>query len=264
MEWRYAFASVQGTSHVETGTPCQDSSRCELLQAASGETYLLIVAADGAGSASHAERGAEIACEVFITLVSDYLNEGNSVNGIDRSAAVGLLNAIRESLRAEAELCGVELRELASTLAAAVVGAECGVFMQIGDGVIVVSDIEQPEAHHLIFWPQRGKYANMTHFITEDEYEQHLQFDSTSCPIVDVAVMTDGIQSLALRYDTQQVHQPFFTGLFRDIRKIQPIDAASVSERLDQFLRSPRVNERTDDDKTLLLATRYSSNDTTQ
>jgi hypothetical protein len=71
--------------------------------------------------------------------------------------------------------------------------------------------------------------------------------------------MTDGLQSLALHYASQSVHQPFFQGMF------QPLHASSgsaevpaLSDSLEGFLASERVRMRTDDDVSLILATRRS------
>jgi hypothetical protein len=43
------------------------------------------------------------------------------------------------------------------------------------------------------------------------------------------------------------------------MRSVPEEKCPQLSDGLQQFLQSPRVNERTDDDKTLILATRLSS-----
>jgi hypothetical protein len=68
----------------------------------------------------------------------------------------------------------------------------------------------------------------------------------------EVALLTDGLQSLALRFASREAHGPFFEPMFERLRgPEQP----SESE-LAAFLGSGPVNARTDDDKTLVLATR--------
>jgi hypothetical protein len=67
-------------------------------------------------------------------------------------------------------------------------------------------------------------------------------------------MMTDGLQRLALDFRTQAPHEPFFSPLFKALRSA-PV-AEDLAVPLRQLLSSSSVNERTDDDKTLLLATR--------
>ncbi|MGA0525444.1 protein phosphatase 2C domain-containing protein, partial [Escherichia coli] len=61
---------------------------------------------------------------------------------------------------------------------------------------------------------------------------------------------------LALAFETKLPHQPFFEPMFSVLRRTEPSDCEGLSAQLGQFLNSPQVNERTDDDKTLVLATR--------
>ena len=73
----------------------------------------------------------------------------------------------------------------------------------------------------------------------------------------ELALLTDGLQMLALDYAQSRVHSPFFAPLFRTIRN-GPCEE-TLHAALLGFLDSKRVNDRTDDDKTLLLATRTPS-----
>jgi hypothetical protein len=127
--------------------------------------------------------------------------------------------------------------------------------LQIGDGVVVVADSEEQVYGH-VFWPDRGEYANTTHFVTQDEALEHLRFASVRREIVEVALLTDGLQSIALNYQQQTAHQPFFGGLFAPLRTAEEGWSSELSKSLMEFLSSPRVNEKTDDDKTLVLACR--------
>ncbi|MGL4552961.1 MAG: PP2C family serine/threonine-protein phosphatase, partial [Gemmataceae bacterium] len=63
----------------------------------------------------------------------------------------------------------------------------------------------------------------------------------------------DGLQGLALHYATRTAHGPFFAPLFRALRGADPEE---LGDPMRAFLESPRVNGRTDDDKTLILAAR--------
>ena len=71
MSWRFVSASVAGTSHLRLSLPCQDNCFVTDATDADGKSWLLAIASDGAGSASHAETGAELACEVGGRFLAD-------------------------------------------------------------------------------------------------------------------------------------------------------------------------------------------------
>jgi hypothetical protein len=76
----------------------------------------------------------------------------------------------------------------------------------------------------------------------------------------EVSLLTDGLQMLALCLGDKRVHSPFFLPMFRALRATDSTSALQKPFR--DFLSSPRVNDRTDDDKTLILATRRLPDDT--
>jgi hypothetical protein len=139
-----------------------------------------------------------------------------------------------------------------------IVGESCAACLQVGDGVIVLADSEEHAYGH-VFWPDRGEYANTTHFVTEDDAIEHLQFESVKRRVVEAALLTDGLQTIALNYQQRTAHEPFFKGLFAPLRTAEEGCSRELSESLAAFLTSPRVNEKTDDDKTLVLASRTDS-----
>ena len=73
----------------------------------------------------------------------------------------------------------------------------------------------------------------------------------------ELALLSDGLQAVSLNYAAKAAHDPFFLPMFR------PLRAAPCGSRLlrslRQFLDSAQVNKHTDDDKTLILATRVPS-----
>ena len=68
--------------------------------------------------------------------------------------------------------------------------------------------------------------------------------------------MTDGLERLALKFNSQTPHTPFFEPLFRALQSTADVD--SLNSGLRSFLTSDSVHNRSDDDKTLILATRCS------
>jgi hypothetical protein len=245
--WRFAAARVTGTSHLKAGLPCQDRLTCTVL----GNRTLVAAVADGAGSAPLAERGAAIAVEKVVQYLSRGLDAGQSDYDVMlREAAAGA----REAVLTEAQKCGSEPRDLASTLLAVIIGPSGGGALQIGDGVIVVDD--GGDGWCWVFWPQRGEYANTTHFLTDEDAVERLQVEPFSGKVTDVALMTDGLEPLALHYASRSVHEPFFHGMFQplfDADGAKEINHLSAS--LERFLSSERVGSRTDDDVSLILAT---------
>jgi hypothetical protein len=71
-----------------------------------------------------------------------------------------------------------------------------------------------------------------------------------------VMLFTDGIQSLAMRLSDDTPFPPFFQNIYHYGCK-----SNASSDALAAFLDSERVCERTDDDKTLIVAVRQSVTD---
>jgi hypothetical protein len=253
--WRTVAASVIGTSHEKAGGLCQDANLCEVHSLANGEQILIAVAADGAGSAEYGGPGAAQTCSALLALMREHLRRGHRVEQITRETAESWITTIQGVLDAEAKAASRERRDFACTVLGLLIGDLGAACLQIGDGVIVVADSEERLYGH-VFWPDRGEYANTTHFVTEDEAIRHLQFESIERRIVEAALLTDGLQAIALNYQEQTAHGPFFTGLFAPLRNAEEGRLQDLSDSLVAFLSSQRVNEKTDDDKTLVLASR--------
>jgi hypothetical protein len=249
--WKFLCGSATGTSHERLGEPCQDYAHALVVY--TGLTSTLVVAcADGAGSASHADVGARLACLGFVRLVAERLRDGLFVGDIGAGQVTDWYAAVRGRLSLAATLSNLELRDFACTLLTGIVGAEGAVFSQIGDGAIVYRDGNE---FRTVFWPQTGEYASTTFFLTNQGFEGNLAFRSLG-PVDELAVLTDGLQPLALHYGTRTVHGPFFQPMFETLR--QTSDPETLEDPLEEFLRSEPVTDRTDDDKTLVLATRWS------
>lgn len=253
--WRIAAATALGTSHAKDGTVCQDSHACRVFKDHTGRPVAVLVVSDGAGSASRADEGADAACRTIIEAVEVYLANGGRITSIDEDLARSWLETVRAEIAFQATETGSVPRDYACTLLAAVVAEDAAAFLQIGDGAMVVSD--DAEEWSWVHWPQRGEYANTTYFVTDDNAAAHLAFDLVERRLTEVAAFTDGIEPLVLHYASKTVHAPFFGTMFGPVRalEVEGIDT-ELSLGLEQYLASPTVCERTDDDKTLILATR--------
>lgn len=254
--WAFAAASATGTSHAGSGAGCQDSHLCEVLRDADGAPVLLMVASDGAGSATHSARGSQIACESLREQIADALRRGLRVPQIERQHADALLDGIRESIAdAAGGVPGTTMRDFAATLLFAIVSSERAVFGQIGDGAIVLSAAKAE--WHRVFKPAKGMYANETYFVTQNDAVDHLQFAVTSEPLNEIAVFTDGLERLLLDEALGDAHAPVFEKMFTPLRALgTPGRSDPLSDALRNYLGSPAVGTRTDDDVTLLIAVR--------
>jgi protein phosphatase 2C-like protein len=252
--WRYAYASVAGTSHDKNGSPCQDAGSCRVVETSAGGTVLLAMASDGAGSARRSEEGARLAVELFHDHFGAACRE-HGIAAIDRAFILAWLGRLRRRIAAHAARAGIRSGDFACTALGAVIADDRAVFFQIGDGAIVVSGRHGGE-YDWVFWPQHGEHANTTNFVTQREAARALEIAFHHGPIGDVAIFTDGIERLVLDLKGKTAHAPFFRPLFGWLAGTKPPVKAEASPALLHYLGSKQVCDRTDDDKTLIMATR--------
>jgi hypothetical protein len=252
VSWRLVNATVTGTSHVRGQLPCQDDCIVDVVSRDSGE-ILIAVVSDGAGSSTCAEEGAGLACESMYAAVEEWLSAGGTISALEGDVVNEWVRLIRAAIESRASEKDLTPRDFACTLVAAVVDERAAAFLQVGDGAIVVGN---DEIYEVVFWPDAGEYANMTFFVTDDDWATHLHFQTRAAAFEDVALMTDGLQRLALHYDTRTAHAPFFLPMFTALENRAAGYAMDLEPALVSFLASDVVNARTDDDKSLVLATR--------
>lgn len=215
--------------------------------------YLVLTCSDGAGSAELSHFGSRAACLGVVRACESSLSEGwRERDVLTESNARAWFAAARDAMAKCADDNGVEPRQVAATLLLAVVGRNAALFAQVGDGAIITSDGDKCG---VVFWPDRGEYANETTFLTSDQWES--SFRSRCTPRVDeVALLTDGLQPVALHNATQTAHAPFFLAMFAQLREVS--DSSVFAVPLNAYLISEPLRKRTDDDLTLVLATRLS------
>ncbi len=262
-DWQVIGASVTGTAHTRAGRPGEDAHAWRQRP----DDTLLLAVADGAGSAAQAAAGA--ACAVTVAVdAADQALRGSTPTTRDGWQALlsQAVLAARAALVARVPLVATTpdtvalpdpalpaapaLRDFATTLLLAVVGAGWLAAVQIGDGALVISD--STGALTVVTHPNHGQYLNETLFLTGDDPLAGAQFAvQPIANVCAVALLTDGLQALALTLADNTPHAPFFAPLFAHAAQ-----AAGDATQLTAFLDSARVAERTDDDKTLLLAVR--------
>jgi hypothetical protein len=254
--WKFLCESVEGTSHLQSAGGCQDSALVRLHPSQKQEV-LIVACADGAGSASHAAAGSKLACETIIQEAVAFFDADGRMDKIDAALIQSWLTKVHAALQAHAKELSISVRELASTFLLSIIGPASAAFAQIGDGAIIILE----DGHYRpVFWPQNGDYPNTTFFITDPEFKDHLQLEFLPRAVDELAMFSDGMQMLALNYNARTAHDPFFVPLFKALRSGNPDDLHSP---MREFLNSKPVNDRTDDDKTLILATRLPNADAT-
>ncbi len=252
--WTVVGASVRGTGHEKQNIPCQDAHAYHL--AAAGA--VLIAVSDGAGSAERSQEGADRAVKSAVQFLTNQLSNGRPPT--PRKWGALLLDAFhrtREDVLALSHHDPSQARQFACTLTLVIADQDWLVTGQIGDGLAVARTSD--DHLHIVAAPQRGEYANTTHFLTGQNAPDHFlgrvyHQGSDIRPVRALAVMTDGLTGLAVERASGRAHRPFFEPLLA-FPQAMSTEEQGV-EDLSQFLGSDRVNARTDDDKTLVLAAR--------
>jgi hypothetical protein len=286
--WKYIARSAIGIGHQKLNLPCQDYAGCEL----KGQ-YLIGVVADGAGSARFSELGSrsvvraalrfltnhemefesrgktiwgnikkllntELNWKLLNTDVTQLIKPDNQVSIEDEVKAYfqNLLQECIADLRREAQQNNCDVKDLASTLLVFIAHTNWLVAMQVGDGLLVVRERDESD-YRLIIKPRRGEFANETIFVTSDGAIDSIQTAIVNKPCAFICAATDGVENVAVRLSDWSPFAPFFLPLEEYLRET---DKPEEDDRyLMDFLNSDRLNARTDDDKTLLIALNYDS-----
>jgi hypothetical protein len=252
MRWKVATSTVTGKAHTDRGEPGQDCHKAGTIRLADAE-FFIGIAADGAGSTTDGGRGAEIACETAYARILATLRETAGILQVTDQDIRAWITAAHDAVEAEAKGRGKRPRDFACTLVGSVAGNEGAIFFQIGDGAIVTGDGQD---YQIIFWPEQGEYANTTFFVTDDQYIDHLHVQKTEVSPGEIALFTDGLQSLVLSFSQKKAHEGFFRPLFDALDRFPESTFSSFSGQLQGFLCRDEINARSDDDKTLILAKR--------
>jgi hypothetical protein len=208
-------------------------------------------ASDGAGSTTHGGVGARMACDIVMQQAAEHYQRHGSFADLTAAAVLSWCDDARREIADHAETHETPFREFAATLCVAVMTSGKTVFFQVGDGAIVAS---RNGVMGVVFWPQSGEYINTTHFLTSPDFLNHVQTLAVDGEFSDVALLTDGIERLALQFDSRTPHTRFFAPLFQVLRATD--DASGLQRELVQFLDSASMRSKTDDDRTLVLTSR--------
>lgn len=246
--WTWAAASQRGTSHQLDGSRCQDAYACFVVRG----TFVAILA-DGAGSAQKGGQGAWIATRVISQLVRQHLSRSSRSPTEDQ--VLDWLDEARDAIGRAAGNRELAPRDFASTLIVNILQPEETTVVHVGDGC-AVGRVDSSSEWIALTWPAHGEFASSTHFLTEDP-EARVAIARHVLGMSQVVAFTDGLERLALDFTAQRPHTPYFDGMIGPIQSSSVVGRdAGLSMQLAKYLDSSAINERTDDDKTLVIATR--------
>jgi hypothetical protein len=246
MTWEVVVASVTGEAHLKQEKGNEDFFRL----ASRLDDSLVLAVADGAGSASCGAEGAKLAT----TFALECLSEVELPTTEESWQAVMLATAqhVHNALEAHANSQEKNVKDFACTLLIAVLTPSHLAAFQIGDGAIVGMN---DETITRLTRAAHGEYVSETVFVTSQDYLGH-----SSCVVMPsesltgLALLTDGLEPIAMNLQTGEPFPPFFTPLFRFACNEK--DTYEKSQTLSEFLASERIIKRTHDDKTLVLVVR--------
>ncbi len=247
--WQVVTARATGTSHVASGLPCQDRETFRLVDDADGGEAAIGVVCDGAGSARYSEVGAELVSSALRTIAGSFISDYGS-SKISPLYMQRWVEEIRQRLRDQADALGADSRDYACTLVFAIASDASTICGQIGDGAIIV---REDDVLRVPIWPENGEYANQTFFVTQEDSHNRLQCAKLG-PVSEFVLFSDGLQRLALNEAEKRPHAAFFEPLLRTVRRAEQLD--DLEESLEKFLNSDRINQKTDDDKSIVVACR--------
>ena len=242
--WRWAAASRIGTSHQRLATRKQDAHGVRL-----GAHTLCAVVSDGAGSASHGGEGASLVCRHLLLAFNAWLTEHSRLP--DQETVQSWIDELRDRLSVAADHRGLTRRQFAATLVMLVIFDDQVMTLQVGDSALVGRNTAG--TWEALCWPKNGEFASTTYFVTDDP-EARLYVTRRPLEHDGFALFSDGLEAVALDHSTQRPFVRFFDPMFRAVDEAPGTGRlASLSAALGQYLDSPRLCERTDDDKTLIL-----------
>lgn len=245
---RWAIASVIGTSHIKSGTRKQDWARCFQLKSEVGDVLFGIVS-DGAGSASFGGQGAALICHSLAQRVREYFKYNSEMP--DDTEIWSWIDSARDLIGESANKRDIPRREFSATLVAIIVTDSEVLSLHIGDGSIVARTQDQQWVS--LSWPETGEYASTTYFLIDDPAPK-LRISRHKNEFNAFSLFSDGIENLALDFKSQCPHPPFFNSLLKSVDDTAILgNVKNLSDALFSFLGSDKINERTDDDKSLII-----------
>ncbi len=257
--WRVAAATAAGVSHSRDNIPNQDAVTYRMVQVGHGQVAVMAVA-DGAGSASRSDEGSQIAVSAAVATIVDGINTQPAAAFSEPIAELLARDAIKQA-KVAVERYGrrhnVPTRELASTLIVAFASDSLVTAAQVGDGAVLAFNIGIGSGvATTLCAAHSGEYANETTFITSRSRPHEIASvgHASGYDYDSLALITDGLQNLALKMPEREAFLGFWNPILNDLAQTDEPEA--VPKRLHAFISGERVQSRTTDDVTIVIAGR--------
>ena len=234
MIFDYNF-SIQGKSHIGSGTPCQDSSGVRHLP----DGWHIAAVADGVGSAKNSQEGSRIALNAALDFCEKYMPWDKDIICIKSMLRTAYNHAYGEVLK-EAAKTGEPVESYDTTLSLAIYGGSRVIFAHSGDGAIM--GLNTFGDYVLLTEPQKG--PDGVSVIPLRFGFRHWKIDSYDEDLAAVLLMTDGMLETLCPYllkQRQDSKSPVYVPLasfFADPGGITQENQGEIKKNIEEFLAS--------------------------
>ena len=212
--WSWIGACSIGTSHLASGTGCDDAGACVETITANGPTLVAVVS-DGAGSASLSKIGSHIVVRAFCRSALRFARRGGRPADLDVEVASEWLDDLRDRIEQASLRESSPRRSFAATLVGCVIQRDGIAIVHVGDGACAIR-LRGETVWCVPSWPVQGEYASTTNFVTDDP-EPRTNINRVSGDVAEVALFSDGLERLVLDFATKAAFTPFFTSMFKTL-----------------------------------------------
>jgi len=249
-QWNWVSAACRGTSHERSGVRLQDAQSCFIPKGKRSDVFVAIVS-DGAGSATFGGEGAALICRAIGVAVRRHFHARTELPTNEEIES--WVDSTRDLISVVAQRREVLSRDFAATLVFAISDGNSAIIAHVGDGCVVLRD-EGLNKWFAPSWPDHGEYASTTTFVTDDPAPK-LRLSRYEGTVSALVLFTDGLERLALDFVSKQPFEKFLDGICRPLFGSSIVGRnRALSEELRRYLNSNPINDRSDDDKTLVLA----------
>lgn len=254
--------SLQGSSHIERGQPCQDYSDFRFIS----ENGLLIGAiSDGVGSCALSHWGSYTVVSTVLDVMEEELEkklhvqrfkelEGKTVGDILRKAFTRSKEAVEEL----ADRTRQPVPNFYSTLTAVIYDGSMLYYGHIGDDGIVVQ--YENGMYQLITTRHKGEEANSVNPLQAGSADHLWQFGRVSEPVVGFLMSTDGVldKYVANQSRNNRVFYPFLENALYCLEDQEKKSRERIAEEAFEYMKEnlsrPEYRSQVTDDITVLAA----------
>ncbi|QWD48368.1 protein phosphatase 2C domain-containing protein [Polynucleobacter paneuropaeus] len=244
MTWVVGSAKTIGTSHLASGTVCQDSVETQLVR---GGSNFILALSDGAGSSKKSEIGSGLFTKRVCATLNEALSRFNQLtdNELDK-IVIKIIAAVRDEL-----VKFGDISDYHATALIAVGSLNQVRIYHIGDGSVLVGEKIGSNKYLLHRSnPENGEFANETFFFTLNSWKEKLRIITVRNPVFCI-LCSDGVDPF-LWDPSSGSRQGFIKPVLKKI--IEAGDSSNANKSLQEIIEDPRTDSVTNDDKSIAIA----------